>query len=156
MILLEYPYVLIYVQLYLQNGLMIQLCYVLKFVIKTKDYMVKILLELVLVLVPKILQILTILMLIMVQEDVYRIVLKEHFLIINSVFVGIILKIVHMDGEMIIIIVVQIYVLVQILGIVLVIILHTYVQLDVVKDHMLIIIQELEYVFRLVLEVMIV
>ena len=156
MILLEYPYVLIYVQLYLQNGLMIQLCYVLKFVIKTKDYMVKILLELVLVLVPKILQILTILMLIMVQEDVYRIVLKEHFLIINSVFVGIILKIVHMDGEMITIIVVQIYVLVQILGIVLVIILHTYVQLDVVKDHMLIIIQELEYVFRLVLEVMIV
>ena len=118
--------------------------------------MVKILLELVLVLVPKILQILTILMLIMVQEDVYRIVLKEHFLIINSVFVGIILKIVHMDGEMITIIVVQIYVLVQILGIVLVIILHTYVQLDVVKDHMLIIIQELEYVFRLVLEVMIV
>ena len=92
-------------------------------------------------------------MLIMEQGDACKCVLKELFQIIKKEFVGIILKTVLMDGEMIIIIVVQIYVQDQTLGIPMVIMKHICALLDAVKALMLIIILEPESVLLSVLEV---
>lgn len=81
-----------------------------------------------------------------------KIALKVIFQIKLRKCAGAILRIVLMDGGMILTIVVQLYAQVQNLGIALEITQHIYVQLGVVLNHMLTIILEQGFVFKYVQE----
>ena len=144
------PYVSLYVLVYHLNGHMILICFVLKYALNPKGYGDKILQEHVYRLVQSSQMILIILTHSMELEDVWKHVQKEHFQITKTEFAGTIQTIVPMDGVMIIIIVVLIYVLGLTLGIHMATIKLIYALSDVVKVHGPITIQALGYVLLFV------